>query len=272
MKKLAFLLLCLFLLCGCKAPVTLTAPTEPTVAHTEVAAIPTETTVPTEETTVPTEPEPTLPPHSVYYNPDISAEDVITWFNEVNIGAEFVNGGDASLIQKWEQPICYYIFGEPTGEDLIALNDFVQWVNTIPGFPGMSNTSDLGAANMKIYFCEEQQLYNIMGPGFDDPNGMDGAVTYWYDDNNRIYNATVCIRTDLTQTLRNSVIKEELYNGLGPINDTVTREDSLIFSGYSEPQTTTPIDELIIALLYDPAVCCGMNALQCAEAIRTIYY
>ena len=119
-----------------------------------------------------------------------------------------------------------------------------------------------------FHFCTEQELHNIMGPGFEN---LDGAVTYWYN-NNVIYDATICIRTDLNQYLRNSVIKEELYNGLGPINDTSLREDSIIYANYSEPQHLTDIDKLIMTLLYDPTILCGMNADRCETVLRQLYY
>ena len=257
MMKVVFCILCALLLAGCVS----------NPSHSLLDILPTETTtveVIHESSTVTAATE---PPHWSYYDPDISVEDVITWFNEVCLAAEMVHGGDATLIQKWDVPIYYYINGDPTDEDLVALQEFEQWVNTVDGFPGMYPTEDLGQANLKIYFCTQQELLNIMGPNFD---GLDGAVTYWYSDN-AIYNANICIRTDLSQYLRNSVIKEELYNGLGPINDTSLREDSIIFSGYSEPQQLTDADKLIMALLYDPNIQCGMNAADCAEIIRSIY-
>ena len=100
---------------------------------------------------------------------------------------------------------------------------------------------------------------------------LDGAVTFWYD-NNRVHDAIVCVRTDLNQHLRNSVILEELYNGLGPIQDTSLRPDSLIYGGYSEPQELTKIDKLILQLLYHPDMKCSMDSTQCEEVIRSIYY
>ena len=89
---------------------------------------------------------------------------------------------------------------------------------------------------------------------------------------NKIYNAIICIRTDLNQTLRNSVILEELYNGLGPIQDTMLRPDSIIYQQFSQPQSLTPVDELILKLLYHPDMKPGMNATQCEAVIRKLYY
>lgn len=257
MKKLFPIVLCLLLLTGCSdsADFDFTFPTVGAIHESP-------TTIATTET------EPTQPPHSAYYDPMYDVEDVITWFSEVNFDAEFANGGDPGLIQKWETPIYYQVFGEPTEEDLKILEAFAQWVNTVEGFPGMYSTTDLNHANMKIYFCTAQGLLDLMG---NDYAYLDGAVTYWYTDNS-IYTATVAIRTDLSQHLRNSVIQEELYNGLGPVNDTSLREDSIIFSGFSEPQELTAVDELLMKLLYDPQIQCGMNADACAEILRSLYY
>ena len=161
------------------------------------------------------------------------------------------------------------IHGQPTEEDLAVLNSFTQWLNALEGFPGISETTDPIASSLDIYFCTQQELIGHLGDHF---YGMDGGVTFWYTGDNQIYDAIICVRTDLDQYLRNSVILEELYNCLGPIQDTSLREDSLIYAGYSDPQELTQIDQLILALLYHPDMKCGMNSAQCEALIRQLYY
>jgi hypothetical protein len=90
--------------------------------------------------------------------------------------------------------------------------------------------------------------------------------------NNEIYDATICYRNDIDQYIRNSVILEEIYNGLGPLQDTSLRTDSICFSGYSTPQSLTEVDELILKLLYHPEIRCGMNKEQCAQVIQSLYH
>lgn len=215
------------------------------------------------ETTVATEPE-----HSPLYIEGLAVEDVIRYFNEVCLDAEFINGGDASLLQKWTAPIGYMLNGSATDEDLETLNGFVAWLNTIEGFPGMRQTQVLAEASMQIHFCTDSDMVSLLGENF---TYMDAGVTFWYD-RNEIYNAIVCYRTDLNQTVRNSVILEEIYNGLGPVQDTDLRQDSIIYSGYSEPQSLTQVDELLLKLLYHPQLQCGMNAAECEAVIRRLYY
>ena len=261
-QAICLCLLVALLLCGC---VQDTKPTEPTVPETTIP----ETTVP--ETTIPetTVPEETKPEHSELYIPGVPVEDVITWFNEVCLDGEYIHSGDPSVVQKWSEPICYSIEGDSTPEDLAILEDFALSLNEIAGFPGISMAQPDEWVNLRIHFTDATGLTDIMGPDYVN---LDGAVTFWYDQNNEIYDSIICIRTDLDQYLRNSVILEELYNCLGPIQDTQLRPDSIIWQDFAEPQSLTEEDWLILKLLYHPDILCGMDASECEAVIRELYY
>ncbi len=215
-------------------------------------------------------PEESPAAHSDLYLPEVSVEDVILYFNEVCLDAEFVDSGDPSKLQKWADPILYICSGDCTETDRETLDGFVQWLNTIEGFPGIEETDDFLKANMSISFREDEESYlALMG---DHLSGTDGGVRFWYDGENRIYDAMIGYRMDVDQEVRRSVILEEIYNGLGPIQDTDLREDSLIYSGYTVPQSLSPVDELILKLLYHPEMQCGMDAAACEAVIRRLYY
>ena len=207
--------------------------------------------------------------HSELYIPDLSVEDVILYFNEVCLDAERVNFGDPSKLQRWENPIRYICDGDYTDEDKKTLDAFVDWLNTLEGFPGMQETKDSATANLRICFCEQEEYLTLIGEGF---SGTDGGITFWYNEANEIYDAVIGYRTDIEQEVRNSVILEEIYNGLGPINDTQLRQDSVIYAEFSTPQSLSCVDELIIKLLYHPQMQCGMDAAACEAVIRQLYY
>ena len=254
------LLLLALLLSGCRK-LPQPEPTQPpTVPVTEPVTEP-----PTEPPTEP-ETEPTRPPHSDLYLPDTAVEDVITWFNEVCLDAEFSDGGDASLIQKWTVPIAYEIHGDFEPEDVATVETLAAWLNEIPGFPGMHPAE--GEANLNIYFCLQEEIVDRMGSNYVN---SDGGVIFWYDYN-EIYKAIICVRSDIGRTLRDSVILEEIYNGLGPVQDTFLRPDSIIYGNYAMPQELTAVDQLILQLLYNPQIRCGMNAAECEAVIRQRYY
>ena len=248
MKRIfaVFLLLCL-LLTGCAAP----EPQPPVDPAPSVDPTP--------------DPD---PEHSPLYLPDIAVEDVILYFNEVCLDAEVNNGGNPTVLQKWTIPICYRLFGDYTDADLAVLTGFAEWLNTLEGFPGIRQAQEDELCNLRIHFCPRSEMPSLMG---DWATGLDGAVTFWYNDN-EIYDAIICYRTDVEQEVRNSVILEEIYNGLGPVQDTDQRSDSIIYSGYSTPQSLTAVDELLLRLLYQPELVCGMDAQQCEAVIRQLYY
>lgn len=268
----ALALAVLILLSACRsAPIT--APAEEITQPTETAV---QESVETVAATLPPEPMPetvptetvAVPEHSPFYIPGISVEEVILYFNEVCLDAEFTNSGDPKLLQKWVIPIRYWIHGNYTQEDLAVLTAFTQWLNTLEGFPGIQMAGEEKIPNLQIHFCDQGEMISYMGENF---YGLDGGVTFWYDYN-EIYDGLICYRTDISQYTRNSVILEELYNGLGPIQDTDLREDSILYSGFSEPQNLTEIDELILKLLYHPSMICGMNEAECEAVIRQLYY
>ena len=261
-KSSVVLLLMLLLTTGCRreVPEETTIPTIPET--TQSTTVPETTAAPTVAQTEPT------PEHSALWDPELPLEDVLHYFREVCLDAEFTNSGDPSVLQKWDTPICYQIYGTPTDEDTAVLTAFADWLNGIEGFPGIQEATEPWQANLRIHFCTQEELVSLMGEQF---SGMDGAVTFWYE-NDIIYDAIICIRTEISQELRNSVILEELYNALGPIQDTALREDSIIYAGYSEPQCLTQTDELLLKLLYHPTLTCGMTYDQCADAIRALYY
>ena len=281
MKRWIWLLAFCLLLIGCgsyvpdsatQAATTATAPdptTEPVPPKASTESPTTETTeaIPEETTQEPTTEPPTEETTQETTDPPFDREEVITYFKEVCLDAEISHSGDASLLQRWEAPIYYSIEGEATEEDLSVLENFFLWLNQVPGFPGIYAAESLQQINLRIYFCLQSDFRTYMGPGFDD---LDGAVTFWYDSSNVIYDATICYRTDLEQLVRNSVLLEEIYNCLGPIQDTQLREDSIIYAGYSTPQELTEMDMLILQLLYHPDLKCGMTTEQCEAILRWI--
>ncbi len=265
MKRIiAWILICLMAaLAGCAV-----TPDEPVVTTQSSTVAPPTTAPSTQPPTEPTTEPTTAPLHSELYIPGLDVEDVILYFNEVSLAAEYSDNGDPSVVQKWDEPIYYRIQGEATDEDLIVFNNMVAWLGTVEGFPGMFPAPEDYMTNLEVYFCTAEELEARMGENYV---GSDGAVIYWYIDD-RIYTADICYSTDIGQYTRNSVILEEIYNGLGPVQDTDLREDSLIYSGFSEPQWMTDIDELIMKLLYHPSIQPGMNAEECETIIRQLYY
>lgn len=222
--------------------------------------------------TLQTVPKETQPLHSVLYHPDYTPEQIQEYFAEVVLDMEYSDGtGDVTRVQKWLMPIGYRIDGTPTQEDLAVLNDLFAGLNEIPGFPGFYAAEAEGQENLIISFLSSADFRT----GFSEAvNGEDayGATQFWYyTDNNEIHTARIGCRTDISQQERNSVVVEEIINTLG-ISDTLLREDSITYQHSNENTALSQVDWIILKLLYDPRIQCGMGKSDCMAVLSELYY
>ena len=205
--------------------------------------------------------------HSPLYVEGVSVDDAIAYFAEVCLDTEFGDKTSGSLIRKWVEPFYYTVYGQPTDRDMEVLNRFVAEINSIENFPGMYPVES--GADLEIYFYDQANFEALMGSDFVDSWG---GVTFWFDGLSQIYTETISIRTDIPQDARDSIIAEEIYNGIGPVQDTSMRDDSLICQWSNSNYDMTAVDRLILQLLYHPSIQTGMDYVQCEAVIRQIYY
>ena len=222
------------------------------------------------ETECATDPIETL--HSELFLRDYTPEQIIGYFEEVVLDVEYSDGtGSVNLVKKWLSPIYYKIHGSATDTDLIILADLFEQLNSIPGFPGIYSADDISQVNVNIYFLDRDTLRDSF---YDVINGeeADGAVQFWfYTLTNELHTARIGYCTDIDQSIRNSVLIEEIINMLG-ITDTVLREDSITYQYSSDNTSLSAVDWVILRLLYNPAISCGDPAEVCDSVIRTLYY
>lgn len=212
------------------------------------------------------------PLHTELYHPDYTSDEILAYFEEVVLNMEYSDGtGDVHVVQKWLEPIAYYIYGTPTREDLNTLNDLFAQLNGIPGFPGIYPAEDQGLENLSIRFLEPdafRENFSAVVNGED----ANGAVQFWYyTATNELHTARIGCRTDVDQQARNSIVMEEVINALG-FSDTVLRPDSIVYQYSDDNVTLSDVDWIILRILYDPLIQCGMDADSCAAVIRELYY
>ena len=216
--------------------------------------------------------EPTMPLHSELYLEDCSLQQITEYFEEVVLNVEYSDGtGDDHVVQKWRSPIYYRIDGSPTDTDINVLNALFEQLNAVDGFPGIYPAADDQAGNVSISFLDED-AFNESFSNIIQGEYAFGAVQFWYyTDFNELYSARIGYRTDIEQSVRNSVLIEEVINILG-ITDTVLRPDSITYQYSNEASELSDVDWVILKLLYNTSIRCGMDAQRCEEIIAELYY
>jgi len=175
------------------------------------------------------------------------------------------------VIHKWDQDIVVLVYDDATPRDLAVLDRVIADLNdliaprtiTLLEDPALEDT-----ANLQIWFVPEAEFATIL-PEYVPVNM--GFVYIWWDDSGAITNGVVLISTTgITPEERAHLIREEVTQSLGLLNDTDQYPDSIFQIDWTTTNRYAPIDRAIIEMLYRPEITPGMtiaDALAILEAI-----
>ena len=212
MRKISMLIITIFILaalCGCDVIGDFESNTEnpfatsewETVRYEETTEYPDESEIYTEDMTDETqdsveEEDVATSEAEISTQAHLPIDELINYFCELVLKTEYSNGvGDATLVQKWADKICYRIYGEATEQDRRVLTGFIEQLNEIEGFPGIVPAGENDLTDLAIYFYDYEKFNQSFGE-FLNYELADGAVQYWYyTDTNVIYDARIGYRS-----------------------------------------------------------------------------
>jgi hypothetical protein len=186
---------------------------------------------------------------------DMTRQAILDYFSEIALKREYGGGEYDGVVCRWEQPIKVVISGSYTQDDYDWLTAHIDWLNNLGCLPVISVVTSGG--NFEVHFAKLAELPDLI-PGYVEGNW--GFISLYWNDNGQITEGTMGIATDVTnQIQRNHLILEEFTQGLGLLNDSKLYQDSIFQMDWTEIQALSPLDELVIRLLYAPVVQAGMK-------------
>ena len=185
------------------------------------------------------------------------SQEEIDYFTEIALGAEF--GDEVPVIKKWTNDIRIKINGEPTDFDLQTINNIISDLNKL--IIGIKIKQVDKKENLTITFAPESNFITI------DPNYVPTNYGFfwalWHDDYFVIYAASLLISSaDITQQERSHLIREELTQSLGLMNDSNKYNDSIFYQEWTDLTEFSEIDRAVIKLLYHKKIKPGMSKDQ----------
>ncbi|MEJ7812017.1 MAG: DUF2927 domain-containing protein [Gemmatimonadaceae bacterium] len=184
------------------------------------------------------------------------------YFLSIAYGSEY--GTRADRLRVWGRDITVRMFGSPTGADTVELDRVIGELNTLAGRRVMRRVSD--AANLGVYFVG-QEGFDRHAPAYARQNA--GYVAIRWDKRSRIYAGTVLVRSDgLSDRRRRHVIREEVTQALGLLNDSERYPESIFYEPRSEVTEFAPIDRAVIRLLFDYRHLVGARAPALRAAVE----
>ncbi|NJL22344.1 MAG: DUF2927 domain-containing protein [Leptolyngbyaceae cyanobacterium SM1_3_5] len=187
----------------------------------------------------------------------------INYFLEVALGAEF--GSSDAVIRKWNAPIRIRVAGRPTAEDLRSLQTIVRDLNGL--VQGISLAIDNTNPNVEMVFAPESE-FRRYEPNYQSTNMGFGWI--WWNQNTLNRARILISTTGVTQQERSHLIREELTQSLGLMQDSDRYPDSMFYQGWTDPTQFSAIDRTIIAMLYRPEIQVGMTRSQVVQVLRSL--
>ncbi len=136
--------------------------------------------------------------------------------------------------------------------------NFILWIFAIllVGLVGCAPQPNYG---IDLYFSPASNFAEI------EPNYQPGNLGFfWLTWNNAgwIRHANILVDSTVPQKLRNHLLREELTQSLGLMNDSPRFRHSIFFGGQSNDTAYLPIDRQLIAMLYRPDIQPNMTASE----------
>jgi len=224
-----------------------TSTTVPATTSTSIAT--TTTTVATTTTTT----APTTTTTSTTLPGGNYDQTALDYFRAIAGGAEF--GGGGGRVHRWTGTLRIAVFGDPTPADRAALAEVVDDLNEI------IDTVEIAVVesdpNVEMYFVPVDDFAAI------EPSYVAGNMGYvyiWWDGQGAVYSGRVLISTTgLTPDERAHLIREELTQGLGLLNDSWDYPESIFYQGWTDITEYAPLDRLVVEMLYRPELSVGMD-------------
>lgn len=189
---------------------------------------------------------------------------------EVALGAEY--GSDLKLLKKWTQPMRLYVGSDLSPELQATLFDVIHEINVlcIDGF-NIEQTEDSLTSNAFLYTGSALDFAKRFATLSSMAEHHNGLVHVAFDDSYAITKAVIYVETQQTiRTEQKHVLREELTQGLGLLNDLKYYPESIFFQAQSIGDSFSNFDRELIRLLYHPDFYPGMDAVQMLQTGQRI--
>ena len=178
---------------------------------------------------------------------------------DIALGSEF--GDQTRRIKKWERDIVIRVHGAATDQDYRTLETVTKELNQLIQGVKISLLDERAKiaktqANLEIYFAPESHFASIL-PAYE-PTNYGFFWTWWQEQS--IRTAKILIASEgITQKERSHLIREELTQSLGLMQDSWNYPESVFYQGWTDVNEYSDLDRRLIQMLYNPRLKAGMD-------------
>jgi len=185
----------------------------------------------------------------------------IDYFAEIAFGAEF--GNLEPLVRRWATGPTIRVNGSPTDEDRATLEQVVAELNALMTTTQISLVES--DPTVELHFAPTAQFPDIL------PQYIQGNIGFfwvWFDARQVLNRSVVLIANDVDAEVRRHLIREEVTQMLGLMQDSFTFPESIFYQAFSRVSEYASVDRAVIEMLYGPHVMPGMERLTAVRGLR----
>jgi hypothetical protein len=170
-----------------------------------------------------------------------------------------------SVTVRWAQPITIYMKGDYTKGDVATLAALLYDLScNVQNLPQLSLTTKPEGANVTMSFVPYDRMDEAV-TGYEEGNVGFVWVNY---DRYVVTRAEIAISsTNTSQKKRSAVIREEVVNMLGLLNDITCTRKSIICQDDRSVTDLSSIDYEMLNLLYSPLMLPGTTRKRAGEIL-----
>lgn len=184
----------------------------------------------------------------------------LEYFAEIAFGGEF---SGTPFIHKWVGDVDVRLEGAYTEEDAAELQRVLAELGDLTGLRVRLTTST--TAQMAVYYVSRDSMQVVL-PQYTP--GNDGYVYVTWNAGGALQRATVTIDRAVAPRFRRHLVREEVTQGFGLLQDSYRYPESIFQQDYTDVTKYAPIDRTVIRMLYEPEVRPGMDEAQAMAVLR----
>ena len=184
----------------------------------------------------------------------------LDYFFEVAMNIEFGSSG-TQRIRKWRTDLLIEVHGTPELADLEELDLVISELNELQSEVTLSVVESGG--NVQLYFSDVE---SFRAEERNYVNGNDGFFwTYW--SGGPIVRANIFVAASQAEIYRRHLLREELTQSLGLMNDSYLYDDSMFYARWTDVTEFSDIDTTIITMLYRADIQVNMDASDVLDVL-----
>lgn len=202
---------------------------------------------------------------TVLPRPEGYSSDEIDYFIELAFESEYGLGG--GVLRRWRSDtgLRVRLMGNVTATDQIVIESVRTEIERLTPLR-IQLVED--SAMVEMHFVRQIRFREILP---DAPPGNAGLVWVWWDPDDYLCRSVVLIATDVTDRQRSHLIREELTQALGLLEDSNMYPESVFYQdGSSQADEYSSLDRAAIELLYRDELRVGMTIAEAASVARLL--